>query len=278
MNIPIDELYNKLQSNPQSSLGGIYNIRRHSHLLRQLNLSPLSRHVSFRAISTPPAIKCNLTTPDSSSVPIKSPSPQVNENHTSRLTRYRYSDRRTTPVSKTSDQLRTLYDNKVLLTRPETPNIQIKPASTPRSRPSSLRKPLERRCKTATTPAEAFGKQRAYLEKTSTRLFTGPQRVVDPQLKNPNILGNVLLNRRSVPATKRYASDRASNMRPAVSEPERPRTTCVTSISNNQHAIRHCFVDCSDTKGRRSIGGVPTHTAARAAIRLAKVSCITDNE
>lgn len=259
MNIPLDELCTKLQTQPQSSLGGIYNIRRHSHLLRQLNLSPLSRHVSFRAIPSPPITKSNLVSQGSSLAPMKSSASKAIESDTVRSTRYRIL--RENPVN----------DNKDVITRSITPNPTAIPQPSTRPRSSALRKPLEGRCKTATSHAEA------YQQMTTTRTSTRPLTAGNNQLKYPTIMGNTTLGRRSVPVAKRYASDRTATMRNVVSVPERPRTTGLISINNENHSTRPCSVDCSDIKGRRLSGGIPTHTAARAALRLAK-SVTTGNE
>lgn len=277
MNIPLDELCIKLHTNPLSSLGGIFNIRRHSHLLRQLNLSALPRHVSFRAVSTPPVAKGNLTTSDTSSVPIKSPLTNAPHGYNLRSNRLRYSDRRS-PLPSDNSRIPIVAshnNNKESIMRP-------KPAPSPRLRPSAPRKPLERRCKTAPPHVETIGIFQNIQQLTSAKMFTArPPKIVDPLVKSPKaLLGNALVNRRSVPIAKRYCSDRTTaSMRQAVSVLERPKTTCFSSTNNDhQSSVRPCSVDCADTKSRRLSSGIPTHTAARAAARLAKVSCLADTE
>lgn len=278
MNIPLNELHAKLLTSPHSSLGGIYNIRRHSHLLRQLNMNPLSRHVSFRAVaSSPPVSRSNLAAPETAAV-------ECDVCHTPRssTSRPRNAERRGGHAKR---------DSPFRLHLPT--STTEKPAASARHQPSALRKPLERRCKTATTHAEALGKLQQCYQPSAHKppppsSCSRPSAVNEAQyralaaLKSPMMAaGSVLHHRRSVPIAKRYASDRtAAYMRPAASAPERPRTTggATTSINNDQFSLRPCTVDCSDVKNRRLACGVPTHTAARAALRLAKASCMPDNE
>lgn len=274
MNVPIDELQHKLRFSPHSSLGGIYNIRRHSHLLRLLNLSPLSRHVSFRANSnTPPPSDTRLESEPKSVATIKPPPADKPEEpmESARSTKTRRLERRNLYDSR--GHLVATQGKRDTPVRPQTPTTTTKPLQI-----GVLRKSAERRCKTATTHAETVGRSAGFhlvalpLKQTprpSTAIASPNKTLPDKRLRQPE---TTLMNRRSLQNPKRYAPDRSSNMRQTVSIPERPRTAIVTSMNNDQLLLRPCSVDCPQTKVRRLGNGIPSHTAARAAIRQAKAN------
>lgn len=289
MNVPLDELQLKLHYHPYSSLAGLYNIRRHSHALRLSNLNPLSRHVSFRSIPTPPIVASSPPSPEPSQSFLEPPQP-VFEPHqpfvpeeptTARSVTTRPLDRRAT---KTYDiqqgRLVTPPRKREAIARPHTPSNPAKPPL----RSGIVRKQAERRCKTATAHAEAVGRSNGNHTLSlpvKAPATNRPSTAVDPQFKtlitdrSPRSAG--IQTRRSLPATKRFAADRTAIMRQTNSVPERPRTVNVTSTNNDHVSVRPNLVDSLNAKGiRRLSAGVPTHTAARAALRLAKAT--TDNE
>lgn len=244
-----------MQSSPLSSIGGIYNIRRHTHQLRLLNLATPPRQVNFRPTPND-SLSPGMPTMYHADEPNRiSPKYQPETN------RLYDSDSST---SSTGRRLNGHQLPAVAATRPRTACSRRPKTQQVTAKPAIA---SDRRCKTATgnldTPRTGTAKVTAAsagVQSANKACYTS---------RGPNADTGVRMTRSR--ATKTSSDPPSTPIHFAM---YRRQLKTSTTDRPADVAARNVPADYSDGKAiRRLSNGVPTHTAARAAVRLEKAKC-----